>query len=459
VPVNLPSVQAQVEGAGSASLTGGALQISTAIEGEYIAAATRNVPVRGILGGTTFGLNTIAGGAKSLIKGGLVGIAAGLAFDQLLKGIDWVMADGKPMKQSPGAPVQTNPGSGDYYYTDNAYGNYSSASDSCLAVAKGTIAGWGPGYSQPGVSSITQLSDSRFNCTFSYMGPSGIIGYFPDYPIFRYGNSCPAGSSYSSSAGACLSTTSTLVPVADADYGLVDAFVNAQNSDFVRNLLKQTCQSSLAPARCYDSMKQQALALQGPSSVPGETTTKSTTIANPDGATSNVVTTDNTNYAITYGPNYFDYTKTTQSNTTTNGKPTSSTTTSDASSDPNPDPTKEQPSDPVASPCGTNCDGPAYQKLYQPTTDTKEQALDSYASRVADLPILKAATGFFSVSVGGGCPVWQVNTSLEVLSASMPINLIFDFHCQGWFTSVASYASAVMAIVCAFLAFRQAFLD
>ncbi|MEF9673146.1 hypothetical protein QNM99_18775 [Pseudomonas sp. PCH446] len=267
----------------------------------------------------------------------------------------------------------------------------------------------------------------------------------------------------SAATGSCISNTPLMIPVTDADMGAVDAYVNSQNADFVRSLLKDVCKNASggsSPGSCYEAMKKQSVLLTGPSSVAGDSTTTSTTVANPDGTTSNVVTTNNTNYNLTYGPDYFDYTKSTASTTTTNGKTTSTTTTGETPADPNnPDPTKEQPSDPVASPCGANCDGPAYQKLYEPTKDTKEQALDSYASRVADLPILKAVTGFFHVSVGGGCPVWQVNTSMAILSAVMPVNLFFDFHCQGWFVSIASTASIAMSIVCAYLAFRQAFLD
>ncbi|MEF9673145.1 hypothetical protein QNM99_17000 [Pseudomonas sp. PCH446] len=131
VPVNLPTVQAQVEGAGAATLSNGALNVSTAIEGEYIAAATKNVPVRGILGGTSFGLNTIAGGAKSLLKGGVQALLVGAALDQLLKGVDWVMTDGQLTKPS-GAdtPVKTN--AGQYQWTtktDNVFG--SSPGEAC----------------------------------------------------------------------------------------------------------------------------------------------------------------------------------------------------------------------------------------------------------------------------------------------------------------------------------------
>jgi len=416
VPVTLPSVQAQVEGAGAAAVVGGALQVSTPpLVGELLLAGEKNLPVRGILGGTTFGLNTITAGAKGILRGGVATVLAGAAFDQLIKGVGWLI-DGGGNISKPGS----TPG-GVYQGAPHQYGTFTWTNNTQFFTIVKADTNDIPG------CQYTSNNDPYFGFVCSY-------------------------------ASATLPASQPLVS-SDIDGISVDQFISAQNSDFVRNLLKEVCQGSLAPARCYDSMKQQALVLQGPSTVPGETTTKTTTIANPDGTTSSVVTTDNSTYNLTYGPDYFDYSKTTQSNTATNGKPTSSTTTSDTPADPNSDPEKQQPSDPVASPCGINCDGPAYQKLYEPTKDTKEQALDSYASRVANLPILKAATGFFNVSVGGGCPVWQVNTSLEVMSASMPINLIFDFHCQGWFTSVASYASAVMAIVCAFLAFRQAFLD
>ena len=414
VPVTLPSVQAQAEGSGAASIVGSALQVLTApLEGEYIAASTKNVPVTGILGGTSFGLSTIIGGTKSLLKGGIQAVAIGSAIDLLVKGVGWVMDSGGNITK-PGYTV-----GGTYTGAPRQYGTFTWSGASFFTVVKAD-------------------SSALSGCNYTSNND----------PYFGF---------------SCFYSTAILPPPkpvisSDITGTTIDNFVNSQNASFVQGLLKQVCQASINPGACYTSMAQQSLILKGPSSVAGPSTTTTTTVANSDGTTSAVATTNTTNYALTYGPDYFDYSKSSQSSTTTNGKQTSSTTTSDASAT---TPTDQQSTDSSASasPCGGNCDGPAYQKLYQPTTDTKEGAIDSYATQVSNLPILKAATGFFNVTAGGSCPVWSVNTSLPVMSASMPINLVFDFHCQSWFVSVASYASSVMSIVCAYLAFRQAFLD
>ena len=114
----------------------------------------------------------------------------------------------------------------------------------------------------------------------------------------------------------------------------------------------------------------------------------------------------------------------------------------------------------AASSCsGEKCDGPACKKLYEKSKDSKESKLDSYAERVGEIPLFAAVSGCFTVSANAGCPVWETPVNFDVHGASFSYDLVFDFHCQGWFTSVASYASVVMMIVCSFLAFRQALLD
>lgn len=442
--------QSQVEGATATSIAGGLLNVTgPVLEGEYIAAGTKNVPVRGILGGTSFGLNTIIGGTKSLLKGGLQAVLIGAAIDTLLKGVNWVMTDGVLTKPAAGTAVPTNPSQGQYYWTVSANSTqWPSAYAACQSLLGGTTV----------IEDFTLLHASDGSCRGYTAGHAQSTGAVP---VNRFGNSCPAGSTFETVNGSCLgpSTTTPVLP-ADIDGVTIDQFVNAQNSDFVKNLLKDVCKGSINPGACYTSMRNQALALKGPSSVDAGTTTSTTTTANSNGTTSNTVTTTNTKYNIVYGPTYFDSTKNTTTTVTTDGKPTSTTGTSEDPTSTDEDPADDKPDDPSPSPCsGTNCDGPAYTSLYTPSTDKKETTIDSFSSRISKAPIIAAASGFFTVSASAGCPVWQVNTSFAVFAATMPINLVFDEHCQSWFVSIAQYGAAVMQIVCAYLAFRQAFLD
>lgn len=443
--VNYPSISDQLS-KGSASLSDSVLTLNTAIEGEFIPAATKNVPVRGILGGTTFGLNTIKGAARGVIGGGVAAVVTGLAFDQLIKGLDWVMGDGGLVKNVPGPPVQTVEGNYAYAWNDGI--QFSSAQQACQVQADSQ--GW------VDLTISTRDNGNHFQCNGR---PKGGVGGGEFATVTRVGNGCPTGSTFSGATGSCNSDKKTTAPIVEADYIKMDQFIDAQNSEFVKNLLKESCLGSNNPNGCYLALRKEQLKLKGPASVDAGTTTTTTTHANTDGTTSKIVTTVNTKYNIVYGPTNFNYTKNTTSTTSTDGKPGDTSTEEESPSDET-DPEDDPADDEVkASPCASNCDGPAYKTLYKKTTDTKEQALDSYASKVAAIPLFAAVGGYFTVTANAGCPVWESPVNFAVMGSSFAYDLVFDFHCQSWFTATASYASIVMMIVCSFLAFRQAFLD
>ncbi|ARS48997.1 hypothetical protein PSMEN_11580 [Ectopseudomonas mendocina] len=174
-------------------------------------------------------------------------------------------------------------------------------------------------------------------------------------------------------------------------------------------------------------------------------------------ATQTVTTTTN-NYKITYGPTYYDYRRTTQIVTKTDGNPVSDTT-DEESEDVEQEEQVEEKQEEEPVPCvGQMCDGPAYVDQYEPTDVTKEEAIDSYMSRIQSIPIIAAVSGIFSVSVDGSCPVWEVNTSFNVVDSNMPINLRFDHLCLSWVIALKPWIQAVMFAVCAMLAVRIALL-
>lgn len=444
--VNLPSLSDQVS-KGSATYADSVLTMSTAIEGEFIPGPTKNVPVRGILGGTTFGLNTIVPKAKSLLKGGLVAVAAGFAFDKLIEGVGWVMDEGAISKKVDGPPVTTNPAAGEIYFYSSGNGRYSTVLEACTHSSSG--------YGSFPLSNVHR-DGSTWYCTATF--PNGTTA---DIGVAQGGGDCPAGSSLSST-GSCVGAPK-LVPVtpSDIDGISVDQFINAQNSDFVKDLLHQSCAGSNNPNGCYQALRKESLNLKGPASVDAGTVTTTTTHPNSDGTVSTSVTNVNTKYNIVYGPTNYNYTKNTNSTTTTDGKPGDTTTEEEQPADDPADDPEDKPDDDVAaSPCtGEKCDGPAYKKLYEKSKETKESKIDGYATRVAAIPLFAAVTGYFTVSANAGCPVWETPVNFDVYGASFSYDLVFNFHCQGWFTAIASYASTVMMIVCSFLAFRQAFLD
>lgn len=251
------------------------------------------------------------------------------------------------------------------------------------------------------------------------------------------------------------------VPLTDADFDTMEAFAGAQDSDFITGLLRDACQGSVSPSGCLSELRDNT-AISGPSSVQGPSSTSTSTFTRPDGTTGTSSTVTNTNYNIAYGPNYYDYSKSTTKTTTTDGEVTSVETdveAPDVTEETKPDDDEEDPQE--AAPCSGDCSGPEYSDLYTPTEMTKEAELDSYSSRFLAIPIVTASASFFDVSVaGGGCPVWEYHKAMPLpgTAETFPIDLVFDYHCLPWFLAVQPFCAAVMLLGFTYLAYRVAIL-
>lgn len=467
INVNLPSTASTVASSTTSAIVDDVLSLGgAAISGTYIPGATKNTPVNGILGGIDFSMPSTALKVKdtlkasSLLKGGLASLAAGAAFDELIKGIGWVMDDGALVKPSAGTPAAGDPSTGDYAWSWNhdPTNGFPTPSAACVSHNGSTMDPYGNG-------AIVTFDHPQFvNEAYAYCiytGTDNGTKYSTNGgTVYRDGTKCPTGSTLDSTSGACLASTGT-TPVTDTDFDTIPAFVQSkQDAAWIKSLIQEMCANASggsSPDSCYRDLAGKRKILTGPSSVSGGSSTSTTTTPNSDGTTSTSSVVTHTDYGLTYGTDHIDSTPVTTTTTTTNGVTTATTTQTDTTPADDSDSDSQDTATPT--PCSTNCDGPEYKSLYTKTTDTKESALDSYSSRVAALPILAAATGFFTVSASGGCPTWSVNTQFEVLQAVMPIDLVFDQQCQPWFTSVAVYAKFVMSIVCAYIAFREAFLN
>lgn len=194
--------------------------------------------------------------------------------------------------------------------------------------------------------------------------------------------------------------------------------------------------------------------VSGPTTVSGPSTTTTGTYTRSDGTTGTTSSTTNTTYNIAYGPDYFDYSTTVTNTTTKDGVTTGTDTTTDSPEVTEETPPEDEEEDDAPSPCASNCDGPAYTDLYKKTDKTKEHELDSYKSRVQSIPIIAAVSGLFNVSVGGACPIWSYHGAVSIISASLPIDLDFDFHCQPWFVAFGPWIKTVLLVVCTYYAIR-----
>lgn len=398
---------------------------------------------------------------KDALKGSLKSNAAAVAVQAAVAAavagagwvIDYASEPPQPIKKGDGEPVQgSSPSDYKWYWTTNSAVTGASPAIVCKAVGN-RVSPPADTYKLTGTD-VSKVTDSQYSCQVNYQHSSG-DKYARQYDLLRDGSSCPENSTYSSTFAACVSAASS--PVTDADYDSLDTFINAQSAKFRADLAKQSCEGSLAPARCFQALQDAASFLNsGPSSIQGPKNTSMTTSKNADGTVTNETTTRDTKFDMKYDGTGATATPNTTT-TKTDGKGGESVTTEKEDEDsstgtaPKPDDEKEAPS-----PCTTNCDGPAYKDLYTKTDVTKEGVLDTYAAKVKALPIMSAVGNFFTVSGGGSCPVWSGTIDI---GWGQSVTLSNDFACQPWFTALSPAFHAVLMLVAAWLAFRVSILD
>ncbi len=405
--------------------------------------------------------------AKAGMRGGIVGIGTSVAVGMMLDQIGAFIDENSKLPMKMGKELTP---SADLYWCheyDSGYCDNSHISKMKLATPTEfpiLYEQWQPGSDLCSATYTPQNNGAQVLINFKFANPgqcstggqgSSSITYY------RRGK-CPSPYVYDVEFMQC-AKSDVPVPLTEADYGLMEAFANAQNSAWLQGLLKDVCSSSPSPGRCFEDMQAEGRQLKGASSVagPSKTTTSSYTDAN--GVTQQTTTTQTTTYnIIKFGPNYYDYSKTvTTTKTGSDGSSETSTETEtpEVTEEEKP-PQEEQEDEQVAAqPCsGTTCDGPAYEDQYQPTEDTKEDHIDSYVDRVASIPIIQAVGNLFDISAGGSCPVWTFNHQLEIGGFSTNINLVFDYLCQPWFTQYGPWIRAVIYLVAVYAAIRVALL-
>lgn len=436
--------------------TKGAGVIQTAIsEGEYIAGHTldRKTPIK-VLKRIDYSIPRTITAAKNLLKNNLAQALLSATIAGAVGAVGWVMSDDNTQLQrkvsdGESVPVTTYGWKLPDWCGATLFQSYAAA-QACMVSNKQAQVG---SYYVITPGRIEVLSASLVRVYIdSKVSHSGVFTKDSGSALALLQGSCVAPAQVIN--GLCVTGGATYAPLTDADMTLsLDPYISSQTAPWIKQLLKDACSGSLAPQRCFDELQDSRM-VSGPASVAGPSTTTTGTYTRPDGTTGTTSSTVNTNYNIVYGPTYFDYT---ENKTVTNykdGTKTDESTTSDT-----PEVTDEKPEEEKdeTSPCTQNCDGPAYVDMYKPTTDTKEQKLDSYSSRFKAVPIFAAASNMFTLSVSGGaCPVWQYHGSLSLLSVSadMPIDLVFDYHCLPWFVDLGPFIKAIILIGFTYIAFR-----
>ena len=438
VPVKMPTSAVATSAKGVATKGAGVVKVEVS-EGEYIPGETldKRVPVK-VLKRIDYSIPRTINAAKSLLKNNLAQALLGAAISGAVAAVGWVMSDDQTKLQRKTETVDgiTVSGTG----TSNNACTYPPAA--VLNQIKVVTTG-GVTYAVGAFPSLTGPS-SGVPSGYTVVGHC-VGGGFTASPLY-----------WPTSAYRVISINEIVAlkkDLTESDYSALDTHINAQTADWIKSLVRDGCAGAQNVEACTQDL-QDFHNVTGPASVPGPSTTTTGTYTRPDGTTGTTSSVTTTNYSLLYGDNYFDYSKSTTITNTKDGVTTDQSTTTEDPGVTEETPPEDEKEEEKPSPCTTNCDGPAYVDMYDKTDKTKEGELDSYKSKIQGVPIIAAVSGLFNVSVSAACPVWSYSGTLELVGASMPIDLVFDFQCQPWFTDLRPYVQAIMLIVCGLLAVR-----
>lgn len=280
---------------------------------------------------------------KSVLKEGLKTNAPKLLLDATIAAsvaaVGWVMTEGVLVKKSDGQPADTSSGQYQWIAENDKRTTSSTAAGACDSFIKYRISdnpGWK--FSLTG----TTVNGSSGACEYNYTNTSnrsntGSVG------VSRIGTGCPSGSSYDSSSGSCLLQGTS--PVTDSDFSKLDTHLDGLDAKHLNDVLKASCEGSLAPARCIQSLQDAASHLHsGPATVKGPSVTSTTSTANADGTKSDTTTFKETQFQLGYNADGFTWRDDT---TTTTTNPDGTKTVSHESTEDNSATPEQEKDDPL----------------------------------------------------------------------------------------------------------------
>lgn len=397
--INMPSAHSAATSAGStASRAGSNLNVSSPFQ-QLLKKPIASVPVNK---GWSFSVPKIADGVKGkVLNPGSAGLAAAIAV--AVAGVDWVMNEGTVSKPAGVAPYNSI-----YYHWGSSWLNYADAAptpgESC--VLRNTKGGSRSGtYQHNGVTRrIADLNGyPRYECQYWHTTSERLL-WDTTYAVGRRGTGCADGYVYDFPS--CMAPAKP-VTAQDVDQVLMP-YLNARNSDFLRDILRDVCAGSPSPGRCFDEMADSPI-LSGPSSLELDPKTTTSTKTNPDGSTETTTKTDKTTLGLQYGPGYIDITTTTTSTTT---NPDGSVTT-DTSTDAETAPSTETPPDKDEEEYTfEDSEFPDVDPFYvQKYPDGFQGVWDSFSADMQDSEFVRFMNSFVP-SFSGSCPAFSLNLNI-----------------------------------------------
>lgn len=290
--------------------------------------------------GNFFNKARAAAMAKNAIKGGVVAVVATAA-------VEWAIT------QIPGAEIQDgqpvmNPDSGPTeYWAANPSGSptgyvptrHASAQDACNVLIPPPPQSW---YWS---GKIVQVNETRYSCYLDYStaycpGCADSYRGYTQLHTLSCGQFGANGTTYT-----CNETAPPKEPFTETDWNALEGVLASMaNNDWLKDLIKETCNGSLNPDGCFDSLVDNPFMI-GPAFQTGTPKSTTTNTTNPDGTTSTTTTTSTPSYSYTYGDTYYDYDTTVTTTTNNNGQVTTTVQTDTQEGEPEEDPTEDQEDD------------------------------------------------------------------------------------------------------------------
>lgn len=295
--VQLPTPQSVANGSGIPVKSGSSLSIPGVLQGEFIPGdnPSRATPIK-VLPTIDFSIPRTINQAKGILKANAGSLVVGGVISGMVAGLDWLIDENgkvnKKLETYDGFLVSKPP----TFHPISLCNTYPSSQ----TLNKVNITNHGGAtYAVVVFQSAQEVLDAGYN-SYNTSCTSSSLGYYP------VNGSFPFSGAKIISEGEIVSDPT---PVTDSDLNLVDAYVNSQSSDWLRDLLRESCLGSISPDRCFEDLKDN-VSLSGPSSVNGPSSL--TTSTGPNGTTSKET---KTTFAITYGSDYFIYAPTTTTTT------------------------------------------------------------------------------------------------------------------------------------------------
>lgn len=304
--VQMPTAQSVANGSGVPVKSGNSLSIPGALQGEFIPGdnPSRTTPIK-VLPTVDFSIPRTINAAKGILKNNAATILLGGTIAGLLAGIDGII-EGSEAKIKTKDPV-LNPDINSMHWAFSAAQSQSVRYPSPQVACQTEFSTFDGTFNRV-LLGVNRVSDTQYTCHYRLDRTDGSTVVFNNYSsVFRFNNTCTPPSYYDDQSLGCITSTSR--PMVPADFDLLDSYANAQSSDWLRDLLRESCEGSISPARCYDDLKDN-VSLTGPSTVIGPTSISTTT--GPNGTTTKET---KTTYQITYGSDYFIYAPTTTTTT------------------------------------------------------------------------------------------------------------------------------------------------